>query len=262
MKQFNRHIKIVLIGVIFLAAIFFVPLQFSNRLKLEVVRWLEFPLNVSSFISAQIKYVLFYPSVVRENISLRKKADNLETENIRLKELANENERLKTLLYFKQETPFSLIAARVIAKDTSNWKKSVTIDKGLSDGIYLDMPVMTTAGLVGWVKSVGSGSAQVVLITDVNSKVAAIVQDTRYDGLVEGADSEWCRLKFIEADADIKEGQAVITSGFSSICPKGIIIGRIKKIIYEKGEVQKTALIKPAVDFNRLEEVLCITSSL
>lgn len=262
MKQFKRHIKFILIGLIFVSVIFIIPHQLSNRIKLEVVSFLELPLKVSSFVSAQIKNVIFYPYILRENISLRNKVGILETENVRLKECLRENERLRALLFFKPEPSFSLIATRVIAKDTSGYKKSITIDKGLGDGIYLDMPVITTAGLVGWVKSVGRMSAQVMLITDVNSRVAAIVQNTRFEGIVEGTGDACCRLKFVEADADFKEGQLIITSALSSIVPKGFIIGRIKEINYARGEVQKIALIKPGVDFNRLEEVLCVNSNL
>jgi len=65
-------------------------------------------------------------------------------------------------------------------------------------------------------------------------------------------------MKFIEAEAEIDKGQIVVTSGLSLIVPKGIIIGTVEKVVYENGRLQKAAFIKPAVDFNRLEEVLCI----
>jgi rod shape-determining protein MreC len=257
-KGLKRSISIFLIISIFLVVIFYLPQPIAIRLKLEIVHFLEFPLKISFFINNQLKNILFYPTILKENISLRERVDILTNENVQLKEVLKENERLNSLLSFKRKSPFRLVAARVIARDTSNLKASITIDKGLNDGIYLEMPVITPAGLVGWVRGVGSSTAQVMLITDVNSKVAALIQDTRLEGIIEGTGEKLCRLKFLEVEAEVKEGQLVVTSGLSLNFPKGLIIGRVEEVIYKKGQVQKIALVKPAVNFNRLEEVLCI----
>ena len=261
MKGLRESISIGLVALFLLLVIFCLPYQVTTSLKLKIVQLLEYPLKTSFFISNQLKNILFYPTILKENLSLRKEAAVLKNENVQLREILAENERLKSLLSFKRKSSFRLIAARVIAKDTSSWKKSITIDKGLNDGVYLEMPVITPAGLVGWVKGVGSVSAQVMLITDINSKVAALIQKTRLEGIVEGSGGQWCRLKFIEAEAEIDKGQIVVTSGLSSIIPKGLIIGRVEEVIYQKGQIQKMAFIKPAANFDRLEEVLCIDSS-
>ncbi len=261
MKGLRESISIGLVVLFFLLVIFCLPYQVTTSLKLKIVQFLEYPLKASFFISNQLKNILFYPTILKENLSLRKEASVLKNENVQLREVLEENERLNSLLSFKRKSAFRLIAARVIAKDASSWKKSITIDKGLNDGVYLEMAVITPAGLVGWVRGVGLASAQIMLITDINSRVAALVHKTRLEGIVGGTGGEWCRLKFIEAEAEIDKGQMVITSGLSSIIPKGLIIGNIEEVIYKKGQVQKIVFIKPAVNFNRLEEVLCIDSS-
>ncbi|MFH1856892.1 MAG: rod shape-determining protein MreC [Candidatus Omnitrophota bacterium] len=261
MKDIKKYTGTI-VGILFLlCCIFYLPYQVNARLKLQTISFIEIPLKFFSFINNQIKNVFFYPVVLKENNRLREKNAALEEENVRLKEILKENERLNSLLSFKEKSPFKLIPARVIAKDAVSWKKSITIDKGLNDGIYLEMPVITSAGLVGWIKSAGLGSSQVMLITDINSKVAALIQDTRWDGIAEGTSANKCRLKFIETEAEVKTGQVVVTSGLSSIIPKGIMIGTVSGVSEERGQVEKSIGIKPSVDFDRLEEVLCINLS-
>jgi len=136
-KGLKKSIGISLVVLFFLLIIFCIPHQATTRLKFEIVHILEYPLKASFFLSNQFKNILFYPAILKENCFLRREASILKNENVQLKEILNENERLASLLQFKQKSPLMLIAARVIAKDASVWRKSITIDKGLNDGIYL-----------------------------------------------------------------------------------------------------------------------------
>lgn len=246
------------ITLLVLVVLFYLPQKISVHLKLETLNLFKIPFKITFFIGRQLKNILLYPAIVKENEILRKKTAWLDKDRVHLSEMEHENRRLNALLSFKQQLPFKSIACRVISKDSSNWKKFITLDKGLNDGLYLEMPVAAPEGIVGWVKGISSNTAQVMLITDINSKAAALIQDTRIDGIVEGTGTEYCYLKFLESDAEIEIGQLIITSGLSSIFPKGLIIGKIEKVIYQRGQAEKKALVKPAAAFSRIEEVLCI----
>jgi len=198
--------------------------------------------------------------------SLRDQMAALEMENAQLRENCRELERLRLLLGFKTSNPqYELLAAKVIARNFSNWFSTLTVDAGSEDGVAKNMVVITPQGVVGRISAVGPHSSEVLLITDPQGPAGAVVlvQDTRIPGVVEGLGNGtgMLRMRHIPYDADVQEGQAVVTSGLGAVFPPGLPIGRVQRVERE-GELsalQQHALIAPAVDFNRLEEVLIIT---
>ncbi len=192
------------------------------------------------------------------------KADNdrLKTENQKLREYQAEVDRLRTILNFQQnwQDQYNLESARVIARSPGNWYETIIIDKGTRDGISPDMPVINPDGLVGKVGSCSKSSSQIWLITDRDMAVGAILQETRETtGIVEGmGESNVLRMINIPYYADVEKGERVISSGLSQTYPKGITIGTIFKVTREPSGLVQSATITPAVDFDKLEEVLVI----
>jgi len=188
--------------------------------------------------------------------------NRLSLENQELLENRAEVERLRTLLAFQEtnKSQYIMEAARVIARSPNNWYKTITIDKGTDSGIARDMPVVSPTGLVGKVMSASANSAQVCLLTDREMAVGAILQQTRETrGIVEGmGDSDTLRMINIPYYSQVKTGENVVTSGLSTLYPSGIQIGIIKDIKRESNGLVLSATVTPAVDFNRLEEVLWI----
>ena len=160
---------------------------------------------------------------------------------------------------------FDFVTATVIGRDPGNWTSTIIINRGLADGITKDMPVVTPQGLAGNVISVFNNTSKVQLILDPRSAVGSLVQrpESRVAAIVEGYGPNPLTPRMINVarDADIIKGDKIITSGFGGIYPKGLLVGEAVDVINEEGGLLKYAILKPAVDFDRLEEVFVIVHS-
>lgn len=201
---------------------------------------------------------------VRQNEDLMVRVTALEGELHRTQEVLLENERLQAVLDFQTQVAgtYETETAAVVNRSPGNLLGMITVNKGSAHDIKANMPVMTPAGLVGRVLSVSKYSSEVLLIIDPRSGVGSLVQETRVPGLVEGmsASSVQLRMAHIPGNLQVDEGQVVVTSGMDmgSLYPKGIPIGTITRVEKEPSGLFKAALVKPFVDFHRLEEVLIV----
>lgn len=203
---------------------------------------------------------LYLRSVRRENRLLKEELTRLLNENVRLREAARANERLQQILEFKKGNAYAVQAAAVIGRDPSNWYRTLLIDKGEQDGVLVEMGVITPRGVVGRVIKTGPTVSQVLLLTDRNSAVAALIQGTRDEGLVEGTERGSARIKYLSLLAEAKEGDLVLTSGLTGIFPKGLRIGTLGAVMKNEPDLFQQAEVTPILDFSKLEEVLVITS--
>lgn len=209
------------------------------------------------------------------DISLKNRIEweSLEKENAELKErsvdydeILAENKRYRELLDFKAaHRQFSVRAGSVISRDYGTWSNTMVIDIGSEDGIEENMAVVTPAGVVGFISDVYPHSSRVQLLTDPRTSIGAIVQrpESRVSSVVRGNGNVPTEPQFVNIakDADILEGDTLVTSGFGSIYPKGLYIGTIVSIHQDDNDFVKYAVIRPGVDFSKLEEVFVITHS-
>ncbi|NLB18797.1 MAG: rod shape-determining protein MreC [Syntrophomonadaceae bacterium] len=182
-------------------------------------------------------------------------------ENQALREYQFEAQRLKALLDFKDQNlvNMDLIPAQVIARSPNNWYSTININRGYSHGVAKDMAVITPLGLVGRVTFVGKDSALVMLITDREGAVGALIQENRVPGIVIGdAKSKQLLMNHLPFYSEIEPGFQVVTSRFSEYFPQGIVIGKIGQVITDPEVLSKTATVIPAVDIDQFEEVLVI----
>lgn len=205
-------------------------------------------------------------TVYRENQMLRQQNEQLQQASVNASELAAENARLKAMLAYKQDTPqFDLLAAVVVGRDPGTWSSTIVINRGTADGVTKDMPVITPQGLVGSVIAVYGNSAKVQLFLDPHSAVGGIVQrpESRVTGIVNGSGENppAPRMVNLARDADIVKGDKIVTSGLGGLFPKGIMLGEVIDVVNDEGGLLKYAILKPAVDFSRLEEVFVLTHS-
>ena len=197
----------------------------------------------------------------RDNKTLRSRLESLEAQNAKLQELSHENERLRNLMKMSTENAIqSSVVASVIGYDASNWVKSISIDKGTSDGIQRGQPVIGTAGVVGQVIAAAPKSSRVLLLTDHASGVDAIIQGSRARGVVEGLGGAFCRWRFVLASEEVRIGDKVITSGADGIYPKGLLLGMVSNVDENGKGLFQSVDIDPAEDFLKLETVLVLTS--
>lgn len=203
-------------------------------------------------------------SLTQENASLKAQVAALTAENTKLEANSFELERLRDLYKLDNEYgEYDTIGARIIAKDTKGWFRVFRIDKGSNDGIKTDMNIIADGGLVGIVTDVGANYATVRAIIDDISRVSAKALQTGDNCIVAGDmqlyEDGKLKLSDIMADADIKDGDKIVTSNISSKYLPNILIGYASDISVDNNRLTKSGYLIPVASFDDLQEVLVIT---
>ena len=226
--------------------------------------------QVISWVGGQLDYVTSniwdLATVHEQNKMLRNEVEQLRVQNLQASEAMAENERLRALIGYRQmATQFDLVAARVIGRESATWSRMIVINRGKKDGVEVDMAVVTEKGLVGHVVEAGWNSSKVQLIMDPRSSVGTLVQraESRVAGIVQGDmdNPTMPQMVNIPKNADVVEGDVIVTSGFGGLYPKGLVVGLISSLQNDAGGLLKIGIMEPAVDFQKLEDVMVITAS-
>lgn len=184
-----------------------------------------------------------WPDLETATVENQRLAADLNRAQLRLLEqraAVEENARLRALLELAPRLPMATVLADVVARDGSPWFRSVVLNKGSAAGIEPGATVLTSAGVLGRVVSTSPASAQVQLLVDRDSGVAAVTERSRVDGVVsgrgvEGAGEDLLLMKYVPSLADVKEGDIVVTSGLDSLYEKGLVIGSVRSISSASG---------------------------
>lgn len=193
-----------------------------------------------------------------ENKLLMERIKEVERERNEYVEALHENERLRRLLDLKLKRADYVTTAEVFARDPTNWFQVLWIEKGLKNNILKDMIAVTPSGAVGRIHRVLNKTANIILITDVNSSVAVRLQSSRTDGILEGRGDDKCYLKYIPQEIDVAVGDKVVTSGLDDIYPEGFLVGTVSDVKKKPGEFFQTIEVTPAQNPNMVEEVLIL----
>lgn len=196
-------------------------------------------------------------SVREENDALRQKLADVEVQLQEQRALADRSRGFERLLDLRGRTDLQTVAAEVIASSVAPEFRTLTIDKGSHQGLSTDMAVIAPAGVVGRVVSPTARASKVQLLIDRNAAAGSLVARSRAQGVVTGRGDGLLRMEYVAEIAELAVGDAVVTSGIDGIFPKGFVIGRIERID-RSGGGYKEILVKPAVDFTSLEEVLVV----
>lgn len=207
----------------------------------------------------QLSFIPTYLRLKSENELLRRVNVELADEASQLREAKLENLRLRQLLGLKERFPFSFVPANVVSKNLTLLRNSLTLNAGETEGVRVSMPVMNDAGLVGVVVSSSAHYSIVNILLNTDFRASAKVQRSRVDGILAWDGTE-LTLKNVSKTLDVKVGDVVNTSDYSSTYPAGIRIGLITGITEEPGSLFKHVVIAPSVDFVKLEEVFVITA--
>ena len=193
-----------------------------------------------------------------ENQKLKKRLAQIQMEADRMRGDRVENARLRRLLDLSQENPSDLTAARVTARSLDRLGGSLTIDKGLKDGVLPDRAVITPDGLVGRVERATAHEARVLTLLHHDCEVAVRVGKNRVDGVLEWefGDRPTLSLLYVSAREDVKKGDWVMTSGLGGIFPEGVRVGTVARVGIAEGGLMKEVSVKPSVDFRSLEDVM------
>ena len=203
-------------------------------------------------------------SAITENIELNKKIDELTQENTKLMADNGELARLRELYKLDESySDYPKVGARVVAKDSTKWFSTFTIDKGSDDGIAVDMNVIGYGGLIGIVTDVGKNYATVRAVIDDISRVSAMSLRTgalcRVDGNLEQYNEGRLILRDVKSDADVNEGDMIVTSNVSTKYLPNILIGYARDLKDDSSRLTKSGYIIPVVNFDTISEVLVIT---
>jgi rod shape-determining protein MreC len=166
---------------------------------------------------------------------------------------------MRALLELRPHLPWKTTGADVVAGSLSPDYRAVTIDKGLTDGISRDMPVLNAAGVVGRVAQPSANTATVQLLIDRSAAAAVRIERTRTEGIALGNGNDTLRLEYLSATADVVVGDTVVTAGIDGVYPPGLGIGRIEHV-ERAGPAYRRVVIRPFADFSRLETVLVLVA--
>lgn len=197
--------------------------------------------------------------LARENIELRQKNLELEKQITELKEAVKENESLKKGLDISEKGQTIIEMASVVGKDVQGVQDWILIDKGTNQGVEKDMAVISSdMFLAGRIVEAMPSFSKVMLITNKESAVAALIENVRSQGLVKKEEKGKLFMDFIPRSEKLETGERIITSGMDKIYPKGILIGKIESIDLSQNQLFQKIIIAPAVDFSKLERVFIV----
>ena len=267
LSVFRRYRVIVITVSLCIVAILLVSLNIKERKKPRLFEKIIFEVSspFQKTIQSTVKGVktlwgnyVFLVNLKKENTALSKTINALKKENLRLREAAIANIRLRKLLLFKEEFTSPMVPAEVISEDPSSWFNTILLDKGSKDGIEKNMAVVTSEGMIGRVIEVSRAVSKVLLSTDHSSAIDVMVQRTRAKGILEGRVNQTCQLKYVSRADDVRMGDDIISSGLGGIFPKGLLLGRVSKIKREGSGLFQYVEVTTSVDFAKLEEVFIV----
>ena len=192
-----------------------------------------------------------------ENDALKGRLAQLQIDLQQQRALADRSRGLENLLKLRDQSGLTTTAAEIIAAGATPDFRTLTINRGSRDGLRSSMAVIAPAGIVGRIVVPSTRAAKVQLLIDRNAAAGAIVERSRAQGVVVGGGDERLHMEFVSEVADIVAGDVIMTSGTDGIYPKGFMIGQVESV-EKNGPAYKRIVVKPAVDFRALEEVLVV----
>lgn len=203
----------------------------------------------------------------QDNADLRTEVDRLTLDNVQLREAAVAAQQAAKLNDVAKTLPFQTVQAPVIARDPSNILLGIVLGVGTADGVKVDDVVVSDQGLVGRVSEAGPNYSKVLLITDPSSSLSALVEGSRATGIVRGQYGDSLIMDWLLQTEAVKPGDVVVTAGLGladqvrSLYPKGLVLGKVLQVQNAEAAAYQRAIIAPAVDLRKLENVLVVRTT-
>lgn len=199
--------------------------------------------------------------IKKTNRELVEELNSLKAQLGDLTELRLENERLNELLDFKRKTDMELLAAKITGRDLFPDSDTLTINRGLQNGVTKGMAVITPSGAVGYVVQAEDSTSQVLLLTHRYAVIDAVVQSSRARGIVHGYNSDLCELRYLNRNDQVKKGDLIVTSGLDNIFPKGLPVGVVTEVHKDDFKFEQEVYLAPVVAASKLEEVFVVLNA-
>jgi rod shape-determining protein MreC len=232
-------------------------LALNDNVQIRAVR----ALTIASIGSLQetFGFIPNYFNLRRENSILREQNVALSDEVSRLREARLENSQLRRLLGLHEQARYNYVSANIVGKNLQLLRNTITLDVGEKDGLKVDMPIVSDAGLVGKVVGTSRGYAIGQILLNKDFRASVKVQRPRVDAILAWEGGERLILKNVVKTFDVHAGDLVITSEYSSLFPEGIRVGVVSKTESSSSSLFLAVEVTPGVDFARLEQVFVIT---
>lgn len=220
--------------------------------------------SVADWFNDKQAYYADIKELQKENAELKKQIAKMEEDIRQSQSDSEENARLRQLLNLRpQERGFDLESATIVERDSSNWTDSMTLNQGTDHGVALRDCVITAEGfLVGVVSEVGKNWCTILLITDTDTEMGALVYRTDAIGVAEGdftlMSERQLKLSFLSADTQLINGDLIVTSGLGGYYPSGLVIGSVAEVKPDDSGATQYAVLQPSAEFDILTEVFII----
>ncbi|MBF8305353.1 MAG: Rod shape-determining protein MreC [Acidobacteria bacterium] len=263
--MFSRHRNLVILTAVLFAQLGLLAYQFRRGTDIPLIRngtmYVVTPVQralraVTDTLRGAVYGYVDLRDARQQSQDLAREVEQLQLEAQRLRREASQARRLQVLLDFREELPLPVVAAQVIGAGAGENSHTVILDKGRDAGLRPDLPVIVPGGIVGKVLRVFADTAQVVLITDANSGVACLLENSRIHGVLKGTNKPLGRLLYVNTGEKVEVGEAVVTSGEDRIYPKGLPVGVV--VSARPGPEFQEIEVQPIAQLNRLEEVLVV----
>jgi len=284
MPQFfmNKRLIILLVSIIILVALIGFSLSDRNKLTWpeqfvkDTTGWVQTLVSrPAHFVVGFVDNVKSLQDTYKENKELKAKLEENAQLKYQVQGLKKDVQALQETLEEKESlSDYTLMKATVIRRNPSQWTELVTINRGDNDGVEKNMAVITSAGLIGKIKSVAPNTATVQLLSseDPANRISAFIQPKEEDkknksktevfGIIADYDKETKQLimtwEEVPNGLKVEKGQLVTTSGMGGVFPKGLAIGTVEKVEPDENGLQKKVFIKPAADFYDIEHVMVV----
>ncbi len=210
-------------------------------------------------------YFYKFDELVEENTRLREQVSELQTKLYDSVEIEEMYEWMSEFLELKMaHNDFKFLSASVTGRESGNYSKIMTLDVGSGAGVTVGMPVITSVGIVGQVSEVGYNWCKVTTIVEANSSVGAYIEKTGDAGICTGSfamsTDGMMELNYLPSDTELEVGDRVLSTGYGSIYPRGLVIGYVDEIALDGYSRNLSVKVKSAVDFSEISQVMIITS--
>ncbi|MBI4598354.1 MAG: rod shape-determining protein MreC [Candidatus Omnitrophica bacterium] len=231
------------------------PLRIHHTAQHVALAILRFPFTVVSAAVSTARLLPRLPSLAQENAALRAQLAQQQSELADWQQRQQHAKRLSALAAASAATG---VVADVIGRSTIPTQQIILLNRGRADGVSPDHVVVDAAGVVGRVRELTSATALVTLLTDPESRIAALVERSREAALLVGRGRGRCELLYLDAEAEIQVGDRVITAGLGGAFPKGLRLGEVTRVTKHPAAGTTSAWVAPSARVGQLEEVLCL----
>lgn len=196
--------------------------------------------------------------IVAQNRQLTKENEKLRRQLVAMRSTEKENNKLRDILDLRKNVDRTSVSAEIVSRTPANWFDTAVIDIGTDYGIKRGDCVVNDNGLIGQIFEANNNSSCIIYLTDSTSAVGAMIDRSRVAGILQGQGTDYLLLNYLHKDADVREGDTVISSGMGGVVPKGIIIGTVSEIKRDASAGTTLAKVVPSVKFDELEYVFVL----